>query len=286
MHILAGSNSVLSNHILPAIRAYVQVCAFDSDRGDIQDHDFMKNLISEMKPDVFINCCQFDNIEDCEYKRDLTYSINSSAAGAIARLCRDNNIFLIHISSSYIFDGNKNIPYKEGDLPNPIQAYGDSKLLAEKLIMESGCRYLILRVPDIFGRGPSFLQNIFSRIKTDKCIRVIKDQMITPTYAHDAAMGLKELIDRGCEGIFHFANDGIVSMREFIETAVRLYGIDANMNMECEIIEVNYDEYISPVDRPVYNILSAEKFMKITGSHLRDWKSALDDFMKGYHQDL
>lgn len=286
MYILSGSDTVLANHILPVLRNTRQICAFNKDKGDIQDINFLNNLVDDIKPDIFINCAQLENIEECEYKREMTYSVNAFAAEKMAKICYEKNILFIHFSSSYIFDGNANQPYKEGDTANPINCYGDSKLLAEKLIIESGCRYLIIRVPDFFGKGYSFLHQFFSQIRTERRIKIIKDQMISPTYAFDAAVALQRLIELKSTGIFHFANCGIVSMIEFIINAVKLYQKYSKKDVDYNIVELNYDEFLSPAERLLYNALDPSKYVKTTGLEVRTWKEALDDFMSLYYTDL
>jgi dTDP-4-dehydrorhamnose reductase len=280
MFILSGSNSLLGRNIAPILRDRFQVCAFDADRGDLRDREFMKQLIGEIKPEIFINCHQFDNIEECEYKRDQTYSINSSAVGDIAGLCRENNILLVQISSSYVFDGAKGSAYNETDAANPLQAYGDSKLLAEKLIGDAGCRHLIVRLPDLFGTGHSFLHRIFSMLNVDKKISVIKGQYVSPTSVIEAAGGIINLIEKKCEGIYHFANDGAVTVKDFIAQAAGLFIKYCRKDFVWDVNEVGYDEFLSPVERPLYGVLGMDKYKKSTGAEVRGWKEALDLFMK------
>lgn len=286
MLILSGSNSVLANHMLPLLRDQQQVCAFDADRGDIRDTAFLSNLIGEMKPDLFLNFNQFDNIEECEYKREEAYKINAFASGNLAKLCREHNIYLVHLSSSYVFDGGQEAPYREDDTPNPLSVYGDSRLLGERFIEDSGCRHLILRLPDVFGRGRSFLHEWFSQMRTEGNARVIRDQVLSPTYAQDAAFAVQELINRRLEGVYHFANGGTVTAAEFLREAVRLYQQTSRQSLPNEIRELDYEDYLSPADRPLCNALDNSKYRQSTGAAVRDWKSALDEFLRDFNNEI
>lgn len=286
MYILAGSSSVLANHILPGFRDHFQVCAFDRDRGDIQNGDFVADLIDEIKPTVFINCSQMDHLDECEYNRDIAYSVNATAVGNVAKLCRERGILLVHFSSSHVFDGTGNVPFGVEDAPNPISAYGDSKLLGEKLIEESGCDHLIVRVPDVFGRGNSFLHQIISNIRTDRHVKVMRDQIISPTYALDISEALRALLDRGARGIFHFANEGSCRMKEFIRTSVDLFRKHSGKQLDCDIQEMDHDDFLSVVDLCTFNVLDCSRYRETVSQPVRDWKTSLDDFMMNYFTDL
>lgn len=280
MFVLAGSNSVLANHILPVLRDRYQVCAFDQETGDIEDETFLGKLFDETSPEVFINCVQLGNIEECEYKREVAYRINGFAPGKIARLCKEKNALYVHFSTSHIFDGKKKSPYSETDEPNPISVYGDSRLMGEKHILESGCRYLIIRLYAVYGKGKSFLHDKFTRMTIDGSLQVIKNRFISPTYALDVASALNMLIDQKKEGVYHFANSGKATSLDFIRAAIDYYHKYSGKDLNISIYETDYEEYISPVERPLNNMLSIDKLVLETGINVRDWKKALDDFMK------
>lgn len=280
MIVLAGANSVLGNYLLPLLRNKFQVCAFDQERGDILDKVFLNTLMDEVQPQIFINCAQYGNIEEAEYKREDAYKINSFAPESIASICKEKNIKLIQLSTSYVFDGESNKPYKEEDKPHPLSVYGDSKLLGEQKILESGCRHLIVRVPDIIGRHAPYIVNIINILRNQHIINVIEGQKVCPTYAGDIADGIMKLIDLDIDGIINFSNDGSVNTADFIYELTKQYIKLGGSNFDYNVNEQPKDECLSPVDWPLSNLLDNSKFKELTKMDVRSWKDALTDCLK------
>lgn len=286
MIILSGANSMLANHVLPVIREDEQTCAFDRDNVDIEDNTKLKKLLDETDPQVFINCSGFENIEECEYKRELAYRLNGFDAGNIAKLCKERDILMVYFSSSYIFDGEKKAPYTEDDIPNPLSVYGDSLLLGEKLVKDSGCRHLIIRCGNIYGKGKSFLSDLFFKSANDEEVYLIKNLKFSPVYALDLALALKELLEKKIEGLFHFAGEGDVTLFDFFNTAINFYKTYSKKDIKFELKQLDYEEFISPIETPPYHVLSAQKIKNVIKTPFRDWKTALDDFIKNNYMGL
>jgi dTDP-4-dehydrorhamnose reductase len=283
MIILSGANRILGKYILPAIRDMYSVCAFDKERGDIGDHDFLERLIIEMKPQIFINCEAFDNIEDAEYKREEAYQLNGFSVGTIAQLCKEHNLLLIHFSSSFVFDGKENKHYSEKDDISPESVFGDSKALGEKLIKESGCRNLVLRIPYLFGKDDMFLSPLIKKMKEGTSITIIKDQKISPLFANDVAHNIVKLIEDKIEGLYHIANEPSVSLKEFLYATAKNYMKFSKNELTIDIVEKNIDEILSPVDWPKYSILNIDKIKQLQSITTRNWQDALSEYLESDH---
>jgi dTDP-4-dehydrorhamnose reductase len=286
MHILSGSDSLLASHLLPVLRDRDQVCAFDAGMGDIRDGTFIDRLIGETRAGIFINCHEMGGTGDCERDRERAYALNALAAGELAVRCRERGMVLVQISTSYVFDGLMSAPYGEDDEPGPVQAYGDSKLLAEKLVRESGCEHLIVRFPDLFGGKGSFVRAILDAVRNDGSVKVLKGHTIAPTYARDAAHALADLVSNGRRGIVHVANAGSVTMRGFITELMGHIRRSGGSPVPFEIIECPYDEYPSPADLPLYNVLDCSRYLASAKSPLRDWQDALAEYAADFRNEL
>lgn len=279
MHILAGSDSLLASHLLPVLRDMDQVCAFDTAMGEIRDGAFIDKLLDETRPGVFINCHEMAGIGDCEQNREQAYARNALAVGELAGRCRERGIVLVQVSTSYVFDGLKSSPYAEEDEPRPVQAYGDSKLLAEKLIRESGCEHFIVRFPDLFGGKGSFVHAILDEIRNGGTVKVLKGHTISPTHARDAAHALADMVSSGRRGTMHVANAGDVTMRGFVTELMGHIRRIGGAPVPFEIIECTDDDYPSPADLPLYNVLGCPRFLAAAKSPLRDWRAALAEYL-------
>lgn len=283
---LAGAHSVLARHILPVLRSSSQVSAFDSSQGDIRDADFMKNFLDEVRPEIFVNCVEFADIEQCEFSRERAYDENAWSVVHVSRLCAERGILLVHFSSSFVFDGESGSPYDEDSVPRPVQVYGDSKWLSEKIVFESGCRHLILRVPHVYGSGGSFLHQSLRNLRDFGNLTVIRNLSVSPVYAEDAAKCLDFLIREGCEGLFHVGSSGAVDMASFIAQACGLYHKKTGHALQGVVVEIDYDEYQSPLDYPLNNVLSTDKISRVTGIRSPSWNEALARFIDVWSHEI
>ncbi len=286
MILLSGAQSVLAAHLLPMIRDTHQVCAFGPDRGAVQDVNFLGALFSEMRPSLCINCHEISDIERCECFREETYDNNAIAAGSIAALCAERGVTMVQISSSYIFDGGKRGPYIETDEPRPLQAYGDSKLLAEKLVRESGCRHLIIRVPDVYGACGSFLNDLISKLKTPGEFPVIGDMTVCPSWAGDIARGVIALIEKGAQGVFHLSSEGSTTWEGFALAAADICRRQGAGDLPGRMYAVSLEDYQSAADRPAHNLLNTDAFAAAAGFRLRNWKEALEECISRHFSAL
>jgi dTDP-4-dehydrorhamnose reductase len=285
MIILSGSQTLLANYLLPLLRDEHQVCAFDAERGDIRDRVFVEQLFSEMRPTVFINCVQNGNLEECEYKREEAYNINGFVPGMIADLCNVKKTLFVQISSVFVYDCQSDFPYKETDPVNPATVYGDSKALAEKKIVDTKCDHLIVRMPHLYGKGDSFLSPFIENIKSSERITLPTSQKIMPTYAFDAALAIRTLVEKDARGIFNFGNGGQVKTKQFIYEFASRLGRKQGKDYIVNLLECDSEECLSPFDIPMNCTLSNDKISVLIGK-VRQWDDALDDFIENSSEYL
>ena len=284
MIILSGSHTPLGACLLPMLRDSHQVCAFDDGRGDIRDFSFVESHFREIKPDLFINCAQMDNVEECEYKREDAYTLNGRVPAFLATLCAASKAAMVQLSSHYVFPGTGNEPYREDSASAPATVFGDSKDYAEKRILSSGCEHLIVRFPHLYGRS-GWLSGYLEKMKAGESVTHLKDEMISPTYTLDAARMLIELIDRGARGIVHCANEGTAALPDFLYEVERHYSRSSGRGLVVNLKGLEPDEFISPCDLPVNNTLDISKLRSL-GIAPRHWKEALEEFISSNHQYL
>ena len=280
MILLLGNDSILTKQIILHCKDKFEILSVSINERNLKDESFFKNIIYDNNPEAIINCIEYSRFIDAEYWRGDAYFQNAFLVKRIADICCDLDIFLIHFSTSYIFNGNKSAPYTVADEPAPISVYGDSKLSGEKQIANSLCRHLILRVPDIYDTGNSFLQEIFKRAINFGNINVIKDQYISPVSTIDIAEALLNLIQKKARGIYQFSLSGFTTATEFISEVMNIYNIIKNESINFSITEKDVREYSIIAPRPAFNVLDNSKYVNELNIEVKDWKTALENFMK------
>ena len=229
---------------------------------DITDENMVMETVEAVQPDVVINAAAYTDVDGCEDNTELSLKVNGEALANIAKACKKVGAKLVHYSTDYIFDGDKN-EYVESDIPNPINAYGESKLQGEKNIRENMDDYRIIRTSWLFGKnGKNFVETMLSLSGQMDTVKVVNDQFGKPTYAFDLAHKTAEVINME-PGIYHITNEGVCSWYEFAGAIIP------------NAVPCNSEEFARKAKRPTYSILLNTK----TGL-LRHWKDALTDYLK------
>ncbi len=281
MILLFGPESIIGEELLGLIKG--EGMAISAGSGtNIEDNDTLINQINQTAPEIIINCHEYGDIVNCEYERGIAYRINGEAVRNLAGICNERGIYFIHLSTSYIFDGHSSEPFSEDYLPKPLSVYGDSKLLGEMNAVETGCRCLIVRVPDVYSYRDSLLQSIMKRTRKYGRINVVRKQSLSPLSALDAARGIFELITRGIEARVHIAPSGHATALEFIKTAMDLLNGLGREPVNYQINELDYREYPIIADRPLFNVLDNSRYEKYTGIKMKGWKTSLEEYIMKY----
>jgi dTDP-4-dehydrorhamnose reductase len=230
---------------------------------DITNLQLVKSFVAEHKIDVLINCAAYTNVDKAETDYETADLINNKAVENLALACADNNILMIHVSTDYVFGGDeeRNTPYKEDDLVNPLGVYGKTKLAGEESIKRILNDYIILRTAWLYSIfGNNFVKTMLRLTSERETISVVADQVGTPTYAKDLADVIYKIIKNEQElrgekirGIYNFTDEGICSWYDFAKEIAFL------SKSKCVVSPCTSLEYGSKVKRPKYSVLSKEK---------------------------
>jgi dTDP-4-dehydrorhamnose reductase len=259
-------------------RADLNISFEDSSLFDINNSSQMRVYLSKNKDFEFlINCAAYTNVDLAEKNKDKAYQVNAEGAEKLAKICKEFNIKLVHISTDFVFDGSSTRPYKETDLPNPSSVYGASKLQGEKNIMERLSSYFIIRTSWLYSEfGSNFVKTILRLADTQKEIKVVSDQIGSPTNAHDLADFLLEIISINSTnyGTYHFSNTGETSWYGFAEEVFRICNVSADLR------PISSSAYASLANRPKYSVLDTKKVKETFGINPTYFKHSLEKFKK------
>ncbi len=247
---------------------------------DICDYGSSRRLVMDWGPDLVINTAAFHNVDLCEDEVAQTFRVNVEGVKNIASICREAGIPLMHFSTDYVFDGKKSFPYTEDDCPGPLSIYGISKLGGERVIQSMLDRYYLIRLCGLYGHAgctgkgnTNFVEAMLGLASTNKSVRVVDDQVMTPTSSKDAAGKIFDLVRTGIYGLYHMTNTGSCSWYEFAREIFRVAGMDV------EVIPVKSSEFGAKALRPAYSVLDNVNLRKAGIKDMRHWKEALRDYI-------
>lgn len=249
---------------------------------DITSIEQLRNFVSGKKIDSIINCAAYTAVDRAEDEPDKAFKINAEGASNIARIAKEKNAVLIHISTDYVFDGEKQGPYTEEDEPNPTGVYGKSKHQGELHIQNILKQYYIIRTAWLYGlHGNNFVYTMLTLFKEKESLKVVSDQWGSPTYTKDLAEAIIKIVKRNSSdyGIYHFTNEGKTNWFEFsksIYTRAKEKGI---ITRDIDLLPVKTSEYPTKAKRPQNSYLSKEKIKAVFDIHIMHWEDALNIFL-------
>ncbi|WP_055075456.1 dTDP-4-dehydrorhamnose reductase [Pseudanabaena sp. 'Roaring Creek'] len=278
---LIGANGQLGSDIVShfAQGDRYQLTALTRADIDICDANAVDRVLSGHKFDVVINSAAYVRVDDCEQEVERAFNVNAIGALNVARASRDMDALCVYISTDYVFRGDRQVPYSESDLPDPINVYGTSKLTGEYLVKQTTPRSLILRISSVFGKagasgkGGNFVETIVKKAKAGDSLKVVDDMVMSPTYTYDVARLLDSLLQAGTTGIMHGANAGICSWHEFATEILRL----ANINHPIESIPTS--AFPTKAKRPMNSALVSDRLNPSAAFKMRSWQDALTAYL-------
>ena len=245
---------------------------------DITDVDAVLKLVRAEKPDVIINCAAHTNVDKCEEQWDLAYKINAIGPRTLSIAATEADAKMIHVSTDYVFEGNGTRPYTEFDAPNPVSAYGKTKLEGENFVKEFAKKHFILRTAWLYGDGKNFVKTMLALAENHDELNVVCDQVGTPTSAVELAKMIHYLEGTENYGTFHATCEGDTNWADFAEAIFKRAGKNVKVN---HVTSKQYKE-MNPAsaNRPAYSILE-DYMIKLTSDFvMADWQDALDVYMK------
>ncbi len=246
---------------------------FDLPEFDITNSVHLKHAVSDAE--LVVNCAAYTNVDGAESEAEPAHQVNAEAVGRLGAVAKDADKWVVHISTDFVFDGKGDKPYVETDTPNPINTYGKSKLAGEQLLKESGCRHCIMRVEWTYGRsGENFVTKLIRRAEAGQSIKVVDDQIGSPTATTEVARTICDLVPKQPEGIFHFAAEGYVSRYEMAKFVFEKLLLKINLS-PCKT-----SDFQSPAARPLNSRFDCSKIASLLAGTIQPWQFPLEHFLR------
>ena len=277
--LVIGSEGQLGSELKKISKNYYNVSWFFSSIKtlDLSDLNSINNYLSNINPTVIVNCAAYTNVDKAEIEIELANIINYNAVEVISRWTNDNNKKLIHISTDYVFNGLSKVPLSEDSHTNPVNEYGRSKLKGEQVCLKNDLSSTVIRTSWLYSSfGKNFVKTMIDLMKKNSSVKVVNDQIGSPTYAHDLAKVIIDIIinSENKSGLFHYSNEGEISWFEFAKSIRDLH------NLDCEIIGVPSDEFKTLAKRPQYSLLNKLKIKKTFNLEIPNYKQSLQNCIK------
>jgi dTDP-4-dehydrorhamnose reductase len=252
---------------------------------DITRREIVHSVIKKYQPGIVVNTAAFHHLDKCEDAPETAFAVNAVGAKYVAEACREIDAVLAYVSTDYIFDGGKEIPYVETDMPNPQSVYAVSKLAGEQCVKYVLDKYFIVRSAGLYGTagcmgkgGGNFVENMLARAEKQPSLKVVTDEILSPTYTFDLASKINALVRTGQYGTYHVVNHGSCSWYEFTCKIFEL------LKREVDVQKVTGETFKARVKRPKYSVLKNAELEKIGLDDMRSWQEALEAYLlaKGY----
>lgn len=275
---LLGSGGTLGKDLINVLKQKREnFFAFTKDQLNILNTEKLKKAVDDVKPDVIINCAGYTKVDMAEIEREKAFSVNALAVFHLANICKELGILLVHISTDYVFSGEKNTPYHPFDTPSPLNYYGVSKLYGENYIKDSGCDYLIARTSWLYGtEGNNFFLKLLEKSESKDEISVETDQISSPTSTITLSKTLINLINKSAKGIYNITDRTKNGISLFC-FAVKIMEVFERKTI---IKGVKTEELIRPAKRPAYSVLDIEATEYIIGERLPYWEVSLGEMKR------
>lgn len=275
--LVTGANGQLGNEMRIVAKNSVDNYIFtDVAELDITNAEAVEKMVMDNDVKIIVNCAAYTNVDKAEDDSEFAEILNAKAAENLAVAMKKNDGLLVHVSTDYVFGGTKNnTPCKEDEPANPTGVYGVTKLHGEQAIIASGCRHIIIRTAWLYSEfGKNFLKTMLNLTATKPQLKVVFDQVGTPTYAYDLALAIFDIVENrkyeGNDGVYHYSNEGVCSWFDFTKMIAEYAG-----NTQCDIQPCHSDEFPSKVVRPSYSVLDKTKIKATFGTVVPYWTDSL-----------
>jgi dTDP-4-dehydrorhamnose reductase len=286
--LITGADGQLGTDLCRVLRN-VEIIPCTRNDIEITDTKSVKSVFARHRPEVVINTAAYVRVDDCETEQDKAFAINALGTRNIAVACQESGAQLVQISTDYVFGGGpetRSTPYTEFDIPTPCSVYGESKLAGEKMVRHLCSRHFIVRISGLFGaagslgKGGNFIETMIKMAGQRNELKVVSDQIFSPTYSKDLAHKIGQLIQTEYYGIFHITNSGACSWYEFSKEIIGMVGL------KTPVVPITSDQYPQKAKRPHYSVLANYHLHLLDMDDMRPWQVALRDYLieKGHIQ--
>ena len=275
-----GSAGQLGRDLCPRLSG--EVVRLTRQQIDLTRPDTIRPVLTDLRPDVVINCAAYNFVDKAENEPDAAFAVNAWGVRALATVCRDLDCALVHFSTDYVFglDETRKIPYRESEAPGPVSVYGLSKLAGEYVVRAVCPRHFVIRTCGLYGvwgsggKGGNFVETMLRLAGQGKPLRVVADQTCTPSYTVDVATAAAALLSTGRYGVYHLTNSGSCSWHDFARTIFQQAGVTADLTA------IPSREYPAPARRPNYSVLAAGAYQALGLPLPRHWSDAVAAYLE------
>ena len=270
-----GARGQLGRDLVEVMGRDGPVTGRDLPELDIADETAVERAVADFAPELVINAAAYTDVEGAETRREEAFRVNATGAGVVAAAAARRDLPVVYYSTDFVFSGDKKTPYEPDDPPRPLGAYAESKRAGELATRDANPRCFILRTAWLYGPGKNnFVEKILRAAETRPELRVVEDEIGSPTYTLDLAEATRALCRRDAFGFYHAVNAGACSRYEFAKTIVQLAGLSV------PVYPCKAEEMKSAARRPAYSVLSNDRLETATGHRMRAWRTALEAYMK------
>jgi dTDP-4-dehydrorhamnose reductase len=281
--LVIGARGMLGKDLTALLRSSsdAEVIAWDIEEIDIRIEKETIAKIGALHPEVIFHLAALTQVDSCESEVEKAFAVNAEGTKHVALAAVQCRAKVVFLSTDYVFDGEKRVPYREDDLPRPLNVYGQSKWKGEQYLQHLTEDALIVRTQWLYGRfGNSFVTAILRQAKEKGELQIVTDQTGSPTYTVDLARVLSALTRLDLRGVFHVTNSGSCTWYEFGRTILQLSGLN-----HVRVVPISSQEIHRPARRPSFSVLSCQKLKERTGLTLRPWQQALEDYLASLRMD-
>jgi dTDP-4-dehydrorhamnose reductase len=275
-----GAAGQLGRDLCPRLPG--EVIPFGRERAELTNPALLRATLSELNPEVVVNCAAYNFVDRSESEPEAAFAVNAWGVRTLAVICRDLNCALAHFSTDYVFglDAGRREPYHETDAPGPVSVYGMSKLAGEYFVRALCPRHFIIRTCGLYGvwgsggKGGNFVETMLRAAAQAKPLRVVNDQVCTPSFTVDVATAAAALFATGRYGLYHLTNSGSCSWHEFAVAILKQAGV------QIEPTAIPSTDYPTPARRPHYSVLASTAYETLGLPPMRPWRDALAAYLR------
>ncbi|HBG46735.1 MAG TPA: dTDP-4-dehydrorhamnose reductase [Deltaproteobacteria bacterium] len=285
--LVTGAKGQLGADLVRRLKAEgIEAACFGSAELDVSDADVVSGAVKKERPGIIINCAAYTKVDLAEKERLRAFAVNAVGAANLARSAKEAGARLIHVSTDFVFDGSSSTPYSETDGTNPLGVYGESKLAGEAEITSELPEHVIVRTSWLYGvTGQNFVKTMLRLASEREALRVVYDQVGTPTWSADLAgvlVDISKAISAGGSpwGAYHYSNEGVASWFDFT-VAICEEAAALGASLKCSTIDpIRTHEYPTPARRPAYSVMDKAKIKKTFGVKVPHWRVSLRNMLK------